>query len=110
MQTKIELPKAFSVRDEHEFHAFQHLMARLESETHGQTGGDGSACGWRLYGLLGFSVPGRPATQQEGSGSRLKGSGIRLCTQRLDPGSLCVRQIIRVLKVGRSEYPLRLGA
>ena len=29
MQTKIELPKAFSVRDEHEFYAFQHLMARL---------------------------------------------------------------------------------
>ena len=29
MQTKIDLPKAFSVRDEHEFYAFQHLMARL---------------------------------------------------------------------------------
>ncbi len=29
MQAKIELPKAFSVRDEHEFLAFQHLMARL---------------------------------------------------------------------------------
>jgi hypothetical protein len=29
IHTKIELPKAFSVRDEHEFYAFQHLMARL---------------------------------------------------------------------------------
>ncbi|MEI8374917.1 MAG: hypothetical protein WCJ35_19000 [Planctomycetota bacterium] len=29
MHTKIELPKAFSVRDEHEFHPIQHLMARL---------------------------------------------------------------------------------
>lgn len=29
MQTQIELPKAFSVRDENEFYAFQHLMARL---------------------------------------------------------------------------------
>jgi hypothetical protein len=26
---KMELPKAFSVRDEHEFLSFQHLMARL---------------------------------------------------------------------------------
>jgi hypothetical protein len=29
MQAKIELPKAFSVRDEHEFYPLQHLMARL---------------------------------------------------------------------------------
>jgi hypothetical protein len=29
MQTQIELPKAFSVREENEFYAFQHLMARL---------------------------------------------------------------------------------
>ncbi|MGA2063309.1 MAG: hypothetical protein ABSG67_22795 [Thermoguttaceae bacterium] len=29
MRAKIELPKAFSVRDEHEFYAFQNLMARL---------------------------------------------------------------------------------
>jgi hypothetical protein len=29
MQTTIQLPKAFSVRDENEFYAFQHLMARL---------------------------------------------------------------------------------
>jgi hypothetical protein len=29
MQAKIELPKAFSVRDEHEFLPIQHLMARL---------------------------------------------------------------------------------
>jgi hypothetical protein len=29
MQATVELPKAFSVRDEHEFFPFQHLMARL---------------------------------------------------------------------------------
>jgi len=29
MQAKIALPKAFSVRDEHEFYPFQHLVARL---------------------------------------------------------------------------------
>ena len=28
MHTKIELPKAFSVRDEHEFLPIQHLLAR----------------------------------------------------------------------------------
>jgi hypothetical protein len=29
MKATIELPKAFSVRDEHEFYPIQHLMARL---------------------------------------------------------------------------------
>ena len=29
MQATVELPKAFSVRDEHEFFPIQHLMARL---------------------------------------------------------------------------------
>ena len=29
VQTQIDLPKAFSVRDEHEFYPIQHLMARL---------------------------------------------------------------------------------
>ena len=29
MPTNVKLPKAFSVRDEHEFHPIQHLMARL---------------------------------------------------------------------------------
>ena len=29
MHTKVELPKAFSVRDEHEFFPIQHLMVRL---------------------------------------------------------------------------------
>jgi hypothetical protein len=32
MQAKIDLPQAFSVRDEHEFHPIQHLMARLNSK------------------------------------------------------------------------------
>jgi hypothetical protein len=29
MHAQVELPKAFSVRDEHEIYPFQHLMARL---------------------------------------------------------------------------------
>ena len=29
MPTKVDLPKAFSVRDEHEFFPIQHLMARM---------------------------------------------------------------------------------
>lgn len=32
METTVELPKAFSVRDEHEFYPFQHLMARLNPQ------------------------------------------------------------------------------
>lgn len=32
MQAIIELPKAFSVREENEFYAFQHLLARLNSK------------------------------------------------------------------------------
>jgi hypothetical protein len=32
MLTKIHLPKAFSVRDEHEFYPMQHLMARLNPD------------------------------------------------------------------------------
>jgi hypothetical protein len=32
MHTKVQLPKAFSVRDEHEFYPMQHLMARLNPE------------------------------------------------------------------------------
>lgn len=32
MHARMELPKAFSVRDEHEFLSFQHLMARLNPD------------------------------------------------------------------------------
>jgi hypothetical protein len=32
MQATIDLPKAFSVRDENEFHPIQHLIARLNSK------------------------------------------------------------------------------
>jgi hypothetical protein len=32
MRAEIELPKAFSVRDEHEFYPLQHLTARLNSK------------------------------------------------------------------------------
>jgi hypothetical protein len=32
VQPQIDLPKAFSVRDKHEFYPIQHLMARLNPE------------------------------------------------------------------------------
>ena len=32
MQVTVEVPKAVSVRDENEFHAFQHLLARMNPE------------------------------------------------------------------------------
>jgi hypothetical protein len=32
MQAQVELPKAFSVRDEHEFFPIQHLMERLNPQ------------------------------------------------------------------------------
>ncbi len=32
MHAQVELPKAFSVRDEHEFLPFQHLMARMNPQ------------------------------------------------------------------------------
>ncbi len=32
METTIQVPKAFSVRDDHEFWAFKHLMARLNPQ------------------------------------------------------------------------------
>jgi len=32
MQAKVDLPQAFSVRDENEFFPIQHLLARLNSE------------------------------------------------------------------------------
>jgi hypothetical protein len=34
MKTNVQLPKAFSVRDEHEFYPIQHLMARLNPKLH----------------------------------------------------------------------------
>jgi hypothetical protein len=34
MQANVELPKAFSVRVEHEFYPIQHLMARLNPKLH----------------------------------------------------------------------------
>ncbi|NUQ63493.1 MAG: hypothetical protein HUU20_13525 [Pirellulales bacterium] len=32
MQTPVELPKAFSVRDDHEFYPIQHLLARMNPD------------------------------------------------------------------------------
>ena len=43
MHAGIELPKAFSVRDEHEFLPIQHLLARLNPQL-SQGDRHGSAC------------------------------------------------------------------
>jgi hypothetical protein len=32
MQTTVKVPKAFSVRDENEFYAFQHLLGRMNAD------------------------------------------------------------------------------
>ena len=59
MQAKVELPKAFSVRDEHEFFPFQHLMARMNPKlivkqvaTGVHVDGGGTVC-WGLVYLNG---------------------------------------------------------
>ena len=56
MHAKIELPKAFSVRDEHEFLPIQHLMARLnpqlvvkEVATGVHVDGGGTVCWGLVY-------------------------------------------------------------
>ena len=63
MLTKIQLPKAFSVRDEHEFYPMQHLMARLNPEPDGQAGGHGRARRGRRHGLLGHRLRRRLSAQ-----------------------------------------------
>ena len=42
MQAKINLPSAFSVRDENEFYPIQHLVARLNPEAGGSSRRDGA--------------------------------------------------------------------
>jgi hypothetical protein len=62
METIIEVPKAFSVRDEHEFLAYKHLMARLNPRLRVRQVGMGlhvnSGCTvcWGLVSLEGQSI------------------------------------------------------
>ncbi|MCY2993403.1 MAG: hypothetical protein NTY19_36830 [Planctomycetota bacterium] len=66
MQSKIDLPKAFSVRDEHEFLPIQHLLARLNPQltvTQMATGvhiDGGSTVHWGVV-----HMKGQPPTKKE---------------------------------------------
>jgi hypothetical protein len=63
METTIQVPKAFSVRDENEFLAFKHLMARLNPDLRvrevgaGLHVGSGCTVYWGLVSLEGQRVP-----------------------------------------------------
>lgn len=66
MQTQIDLPKAFSVRDEHEFLPIQHLMARLNPKlviTQAGTGFHVNGGCTVFWGLV--HVQGQRPTQKE---------------------------------------------
>jgi len=55
MHTNVELPKAFSVRDEHEFYPIQHLMTRMNPKlmvTQIATGMHVSGGGTVFWGLV----------------------------------------------------------
>jgi len=66
MYAKIKLPKAFSVRDEHEFFPIQHLMARLNLQlvvrqiaTGVHVDGGGTVCWGLVY------VKGKPPSKKK---------------------------------------------
>ena len=74
MHAKVELPKAFSVRDEHEFLPIQHLMARLNPKLRVKevaTGVHVNGGGTVFWGLVylndkpptWFSLPGKRASR-----------------------------------------------
>ena len=66
VQTQIDLPKAFSIRDEHEFLPIQHLMARLNPKlvvTQVATGFHVNGKCTIFWGLV--SLEGHPPTRQE---------------------------------------------
>ena len=84
MHVGIELPKAFSVRDEHEFLPIQHFLARLNPQLVVKelaTGVHVDGGGTVHWGLV---LPERRVAQQEEGGDRLAGSGLRLRPQRPD--------------------------
>jgi hypothetical protein len=66
MNAKVQLPKAFSVRDEHEFYPMQHLMARLNPELMVKqiaTGMHVEGGGTVFWGLV-YADDARPTRQQ----------------------------------------------
>ena len=76
MHAKVELPMAFSVRDEHEFFPVQHLMARLNPQLVAKQVATGVHAGRRRHGVLGLGVPEERAAQQKEGGNRLAGSWV----------------------------------
>ena len=81
MLTKVQLPKAFSVRDEHEFYPMQHLMARLNPELMVKpvaTGVHVDGGGTVFWGIV-YSARIRPASSRS---SMLAGGRLRLPAQR----------------------------
>ena len=89
MQTTVQVPKAFSVRDENEFYAFQHLMGRMNpdlrvaqvatgSHVHG-----GCTVFWGVVYMLGQEMsPDELAVALQEAGFDIKRGG-RLNTDRL---------------------------
>lgn len=75
MQSKVDLPQAFSVREENEFYPIQHLLARLNSELvvqHIGTGRHVNGGPTVLWGLV--YLNGRKPTEEE-IGVALKQAG-----------------------------------
>ena len=85
MEATIRLPAAFSVRDEHEFLPFQHLLARLNAKLVARrvaTGKHVDGGGTVFWGLvfLEDEPPSKKAVE-----AALREAGIRLRPQRADP-------------------------
>ncbi|HBO46032.1 MAG TPA: hypothetical protein DD670_19340 [Planctomycetaceae bacterium] len=83
MQANVELPKAFSVRDEHEFYPIQHLMARLNPKlmvTQIATGMHVSGGETVFWGLVFLEGDSPDQTQVE---SALQAAGFDMARSRL---------------------------
>ena len=87
MKATIELPKAFSVRDDREIPLIQDLMVTAESKALGRSSGDGGACRRRLHCQLGPCLHGRPAADGRGFGRRVEGGGAGCPAQRGNPAA-----------------------
>jgi hypothetical protein len=90
MQATIQVPKAFSVRDENEFFAFEHLMARLNPQLRvSQVGiglhvNGGSHVFWGLVHLQGQKV----AKAQMDEALREAGFDVTKCASQLNYASV----------------------
>ena len=85
MHARIELPKAFSVRDEHEFFPIQHLMARLNPKlvvkqvaTGVHVNGGCTVC-WGIVYLDG-QPPAEEYTHMESLAAAVTGAGVSQVT------------------------------